>query len=91
MVAKIKPLLVEVGFNRPVYQMIKLPLGTWPADPRQKEMGAYLLLNAESAYEAVGTALMTRAMGMPLAEVKAITDGCLKDSRSRRIHCYSKQ
>lgn len=71
--------------------MVKIPLGTWPADPKQKEMGGYLLLNAETAYEAVGLSLMTKTMGMHPDEVSDIVEGCLKESRSRKIHSYSKQ
>lgn len=82
--------LEGAGFEDVTYQMKKIPLGTWPADPKQKEMGAYLLLNAETAYNAVGMSLMT-GMGMPPEEVDEIVQGCLKDSRSRKIHSYSKQ
>lgn len=82
--------LEGAGFEELSYQMMKIPLGSWPADPKQKEMGGFLLLNAETAYDAVGTSLMT-GMGMPLDEVNQIVEGCLRESRSRKIHCYSKQ
>lgn len=70
---------------------MKIPLGSWPADPKQKQMGNFLLMNAETAYSAVGLSLMTKVMGMPPDEVNPIMAGCLKDSRSRKIHSYSKQ
>lgn len=83
--------ILGAGFEEVKYQMMKIPLGSWPADPKQKEMGRFLLLNAETAYEAVGMSLMTNAMGMPAEEVNAVVAGCLRDSRSRKIHAYSKQ
>lgn len=86
-----KSLLENAGFINIHYEMVKLPVGTWPADPKQKEKGAYVLLNAETAYDAIGTALFTRELGMTPEEAGKITGGAEKDARNRRIHSYSKQ
>jgi hypothetical protein len=71
--------------------MYKLPLGLWAADRKMKEIGAYLLLNAESAYDAFGMALFTRELGMTVEEAREIVTGAEKDSRNKKIHAYSKQ
>lgn len=70
---------------------MKIPFGTWPADQRQKEMGAYLLLTADSAFEAFGYALLTRVLGMDIKEVEDVIRLAKKDSKSRKIHTYSMQ
>lgn len=66
-------------------------MGTWPADPKLKELGAYLLLTTETAFEAFGMALFTRDMGMSVAEATEIVKGAERDCRNRKIHSYSRQ
>jgi hypothetical protein len=90
-VSNIESLLNSARFEQPDYRMYKLPLGLWAADPKMKEIGAYLLLNAESAYDAFGMALFTRELGMTVEEAREIVTGAEKDSRNKKIHAYSKQ
>lgn len=70
--------------------MHKLPLGTWPADPKQKELGAFFLLVSESGFEALGMAFLTRLLGMDAEEVKTLVEGCKKEAKSRKVHAYVK-
>lgn len=81
----------DAGFDDVHYEMKKCPFGTWPADPKQKEIGAFCLLTAENAFEAFSLALLTRVLEMPIEEVQKLIEGTKKDSRNRKIHSYSKQ
>lgn len=85
------PILEAAGFEDVHYEMKKCPFGTWPADPKQKEIGAFFLLTGENAFESLGLALLTRVMGMPVDEVKVLVERAKKDAKSRKIHCYAKQ
>lgn len=86
-----KPFLNAAGFDDVHYEMIKCPFGTWPADPKQKEIGAFCLLTAENAFEAFGLALLTRVLGMPIEDVRQLIEDTKKDARNRKIHSYAKQ
>lgn len=83
--------LKEAGFVDIHHEPMKIPYGTWPADPKQKEMGAYLLLTAESGFEAFGYGLLTRVMGMSIEEVEELTRLARTASQSRKLHSYSLQ
>jgi hypothetical protein len=71
--------------------MKKIPVGTWPADQKQKAMGAYILLTAENAFDAFGMRLLTNVHGMEVAEVNELVNSAKKNVHDRRIHSYSKQ
>lgn len=86
-----EPLIKAAGFDDVHYEMKKLPFGTWPADPKQKEIGAFFVLAAENAFEAYGLALLTRVLGMPVDDVEALVEGAKKEARSRKTHAYAKQ
>lgn len=66
-------------------------MGTWPKEKKQKDMGAYLLLTTENAFEAFGLAMLTRVLEMDIKEVERIIDGAKKECRNKRIHSYSRQ
>lgn len=66
-------------------------MGTWPADPKQKERGAYQQMASESGFEAIGMALLTRGMGMLPADARLLMDQSRADLRNKKIHSYSKQ
>lgn len=86
-----RPFIEDAGFENIDDRMLKLPLGTWPADKAQKELGAYFMLTTQSGFEAFGMALLTRQLGMSPEEVRVLVDGAKKDARNRSIHSYGKQ
>jgi len=90
-ITHIEPSLKEVGYENVEHQLFKAPIGTWPADPKLKEMGSYALLNCETAFEAYGLALFTRVLGMSQEEAMEVVTGADKDARNRKVHAYSKQ
>jgi hypothetical protein len=73
------------------YLETKAPLGLWPKDKRQKEMGAFLLMTTETAFTAVGMAMLTRVLGMDPKEVNVLVEGTKKEAKNPKIHAYSRQ
>lgn len=88
---RIEPLLKGAGFHHIHVKMVKAPMGTWAADPKQKERGAYQQMASESGFEAIGIALLTRDMKMSAVEARALMDRARADLRNKKIHSYSKQ
>lgn len=91
LVTKMMPMLEEPGFVNGSHQIFKVPLGTWPADKKQKEIGAYVLLSAESGFEAFGIDLFTNVLEMSPDESTTLIKDCIQLARSRNIHSYSLQ
>jgi len=89
--ANLGPLLQAAGFVGTHHESMKLPLGTWPAEKKQKEIGAYLMLCTEDGFESFGMAFLTRVLEMPLTKVEELINIAKKESRSRQIHCYNMQ
>lgn len=86
-----EPILERAGYTELTHKTMKVPFGTWPADPKQKEMGAYLYMTAEKGFEAFGLALLTRVLEMDLKEAQELITQAKKESKSRKIHSYSFQ
>ena len=83
--------ILDAGFDKVTHEEMKISLGTWPADKKQKEVGAYLLLVTENGFEALGLALLTRALGMKAEEVEELIAGAKKESHNKKIHSYNPQ
>ena len=83
--------ILNAGFGKVNHEELKVPLGTWPADKKQKDIGAFTLLTTEHAFESFGMALFTRTLGMETSEAMELIAGAKKESRSKRIHSYSPQ
>lgn len=81
----------DAGFVNIQHQKMRVPFGTWPADPKEREVGAFQLLAAESAFEAYGYGLLTRSLGMDIDEVKQLIKLARTESRSRKVHSYTWQ
>jgi len=73
------------------HEEAKLPVGTWPADKKQKDIGAFALLAMEHAFESFGMALFTRTLGMEALESMGLIEGAKKESYSKKIHSYAIQ
>jgi hypothetical protein len=63
-----KGMLKKAGFEDVKAVQVKEPIGPWPKDPTQKQIGAMALLNDETYGESTAIAPFTRDLGM---EVKA--------------------
>ena len=89
--ANLDPLLQDAGFVGIHHKPIKMPLGTWPVEKKQKEIGAYFMLCTEDGFDAFGMAFFTRVLEMPLEEVEELVRVAKKESCSRHIHSYGVQ
>ncbi|KAH0606033.1 uncharacterized protein H6S33_004490 [Morchella sextelata] len=87
----IAPILEACGFEEIRVKMMKLPLGTWPADQKLKEIGAFFTLAAETGFEALGTAYLTRVLGMEVEDVNDLLREIMKEIKNRKIHAYGRQ
>lgn len=79
----------DAGFlvKRPITKTT-LPLGSWPKDPKQKELGRWAAATLESGFEAYGMALLTRVLGMDVEDVNKLIADCKAEVKSRKIHAY---
>lgn len=88
---EMRPYIDAAGFENVTEKVIKMPLGTWPASKKDKEVGAYCLLASNTGFEAYGLALLTGGLGWTVEEVKELIDTAMKQAKDRRIHSYGKQ
>jgi hypothetical protein len=65
----------EAGFVNAKEQRFKLPIGTWPRDPRLKETGTLMLINFVEGVEAFTAALFKDVLGWSQEDVSALNDG----------------
>jgi len=87
----LKDKVVAAGFTEVHHKMYKLPLGTWPKDKRQKELGRWFWMAAESGFEAFGLALLTRVLGMKTEEIQELIRESKEEVLTRKVHAYNWQ
>ncbi|PUU81839.1 S-adenosyl-L-methionine-dependent methyltransferase [Tuber borchii] len=87
--ASLDKFILDAGFDKVNHEEMKISLGTWAADKKQKDMGAFTLLAVEHGYESFGMAFFTRILGMEVLEAKELIAGAKKESRSKKIHSYA--
>lgn len=90
-IADLGPLIERAGFTNIKHEKMKLPIGTWPADPKQKLIGAYVLNIVETGFEAYGLRLLTCVLGMDQASFSVLTEKAKKDAHNGKIHGYTWQ
>jgi hypothetical protein len=86
-----KLLLENAGFEDVHALEAKEPIGPWPKDPRQKRIGAMVLLNCETSFESYGMATFTRILGMEAEIARSVCEAALAASRNKNYHTYTKQ
>ena len=89
--ASLDKFILDAGFDRVNHEEMKLSLGTWAADKKQKDIGAFSLLATEHGFESFGMAFFTRVLGMEVPKARELIAGAKKESRSKNIHSYSTQ
>ncbi|RPB11846.1 S-adenosyl-L-methionine-dependent methyltransferase [Morchella conica CCBAS932] len=88
--ANFLPIIEKVGFVNAHHTMVKMPLGPWAVDKKQKEIGAYILLSTETGFEAFGIKLFTQVLGMGVDEAGALITAAQKQATNKRVHVYGK-
>jgi hypothetical protein len=53
----------DAGFINVVEKIFKTPIGEWPADPKLRELGRWVLLGFDVGLEGYAMATFTRVMG----------------------------
>jgi SAM-dependent methyltransferase len=77
------------GFPGPVNEReFQLPLGTWPAERKWKEVGAFNLLSCEQGLEGYGLYLGTQVLGWSLEEMQVLFAKMRLDMKNRKYHAY---
>lgn len=64
-----------------------MPIGTWPADAKLKEVGAWNYLQTMEGLEGFHQALFTRWLGYQVQEVRAMVAGVRAELADRRVRC----
>ncbi|KAI1324669.1 S-adenosyl-L-methionine-dependent methyltransferase [Xylariaceae sp. FL0255] len=70
---------------------LKTPLGGWPADPKQKEIGLYNRLAVEQDIEGFIVYMWTTVMGWTKDEIRLYAAHLRKELRSSAYHSYYPQ
>ncbi|KAK6523654.1 hypothetical protein TWF281_001633 [Arthrobotrys megalospora] len=78
----------ETGFINIKKQYFKLPIGTWPKDPIDKEIGAFNLVNMLDATEGFTNAVYTRVLGRGNEEVAQTIKDIRKNLKNKSFHMY---
>lgn len=72
-----------------IQYMIQTPIGTWPFDPKLKEIGLYQLEQMCDAVESFTLAVLTRILGWGYAECEVLVANVRRDFRNKQNHLYS--
>jgi len=78
----------QAGFVNIVEKFFKVPFGTWPSDPKLRELGKWTLLGFDTGLEGYVLAILTRALGWNAVEVQDLVAQLRTALRDRRIHSY---
>ncbi|KAL1987597.1 hypothetical protein VTN96DRAFT_3197 [Rasamsonia emersonii] len=76
----------EAGFKNVHHKVIPLPLGTWPKDPKMKEIGALNMLQFLEGLEAFSVSTFTNVLGWSIEEVQVFLALVRKDAKDRSVH-----
>ncbi len=68
---------------------MKIPMGTWPKDPKMKELGLYQMEQMCACVEPFTLALLTRILGWSNDECQVLMAGVRRDFRNKANHLYA--
>jgi len=78
----------KVGFEDYSDTIKNLPLGTWPANKRMKELGQWMTVMVNTGFEAYGLGLLTRVLDMDADTAKKLFVDCAQEVQDRSVHGY---
>ncbi|KAF2429240.1 hypothetical protein EJ08DRAFT_671167 [Tothia fuscella] len=78
----------KAGSVNVVYQTFKWPMGTWPKNPKLKQIGAYNRIAFEDGVEGWTMHLFTNYLGWQREEVQVFIAGLRRENRDPKIHGY---
>ncbi|KAJ4265099.1 hypothetical protein NW762_005345 [Fusarium torreyae] len=87
---KLPDMLKEAGFEDVDFVQKVVPMGTWPKDPKLKEVGRWFRVQfLEMALEAYSLALFTRAGGWSNEEAQVLFAKVREELKTNKIHLYT--
>jgi len=78
----------EAGFTAIKEHPFKLPLGSWPKDPKMKEIGNFNLVMTDRSLEGFALYLFTQVLGWSVEETHVYIAQARKELRNKSIHGY---
>ena len=69
--------------------VIRLPLNTWPSDPKQKDIGRWYNLGMCEGLEAVSLGPLTRVYRWPAEDVRRLVGEVKSAMCNKRYHVYN--
>ncbi|RPA74047.1 S-adenosyl-L-methionine-dependent methyltransferase [Ascobolus immersus RN42] len=88
---RLKQMLEDAGFVDVVEKRIRWPVGMWPKDQHQKQLGAVALEVCNSGVEAYGLAALTRVLGWELGKAKELINEVVQTLGKRGVHAVYPQ
>ncbi|EEP78003.1 hypothetical protein UREG_02852 [Uncinocarpus reesii 1704] len=85
-----KQQLIDAGFINVQDDVYKVPIGTWPKDPKMKQLGRYQLTQVLAALEPFMMALYTRVMDYTVQETEVLMAGLRAEFKNPNNHLYTK-
>ena len=79
----------EAGFQEVQSRAFKTPVGAWPADERQKEIGRFNRFGLETSLEGYALYLLTSVLGWGYEEVQVWLAKVREALRNKRYHGYT--
>lgn len=80
--------MVEAGFVDVTETSYRMPIGPWPTDPREKQVGQYNWLNYLEGLEAFLMAPLTRWLGRSAEEVRALSKEASSDVLKKKLKLW---
>jgi hypothetical protein len=85
---KYKDYFKEAGLVDIVEQKFQWPVGTWARGKKEKTLGMWYREDLLSGLHGFTVAVLTRGLGMSLAEVEVLLVGVRGDIKNNKIHTY---
>lgn len=87
---EISKLLEDASFQDIAITNHVLPMGTWPKDPKLKEIGRYFRAQmTEGAVESYSLALFTRFGGWKPVEIQVLLAHLRSELKTNKMHVYT--
>ena len=78
----------KAGFVNVSVQRFKIPIGSWPADPKLRETGTFQLVAMLDGLSGLSLAVFTRILGWSPEELEVFLAGVRTEWKSKRVHTY---
>lgn len=80
--------LEAAGFVDVQEKILKLPVGTWPKDPKLKQLGSYQLFQQLQGVDSYTPAIAARVLGWNDLEIEALMARVKRDFKDSSNHLY---